>query len=292
MTKKILLWPGVAPGSEKIAFNEHVEDRSSDPYIKDRAVTQIKSPSLEVYLPKKSNGASMLVAPGGSLARVVIDKEGADIAEWLNTLGITVFVLTYRLPSEGHDNRQYVPLQDAQRAMRLIRSRAHEFNLDPEKTGAMGFSAGGYVISHLGTCFNQQVYSPVDDADKCSARPDCMVLMYPVISMEQNVGHVQSRISLLGDNPDKEDIDAFSTDKIVNSHTPKTFLCHASDDASVWPENSIRFYQSLQRSGVDAELHLYMQGNHGFGIRFTKGLPVAAWTDQCRAWMTAIGFIE
>jgi acetyl esterase/lipase len=292
MTRKILLWPGTAPGSEKISFSELVEDRSSDPNIRDRAVSQIVSPSLEMYSPEKPNGASMLVAPGGSFARIVIDKEGADIAKWLNTLGITVFVLTYRLPREGHDNGRYVPLQDAQRAMRLIRHHANELNLNPDRIGSMGFSAGGYVISHLGTSCNQQVYYPVDEADRCSAKPDCMVLMYPVITMDMLFGHAQSRLSLIGNSSDKETIDAFSTDKMVHSNTPKTFLCHAGDDTAVLPENSLRFYQSLQRFGVSAELHMYMQGNHGFAIRNTEGLPVADWTNQCRIWMAAIGFID
>lgn len=289
--QEIPLWPEAAPGSESVRLNETITDRSSDPERPDRVVTGVARPSLTVHLPAKPNGAALIVASGGGYQREVIDKEGSEIADWFVPRGVTVFLLKYRLPSEGHVRAAEVPLQDGQRAVRLVRQRARGWNLDPSRIALMGFSAAGHLASAVATEFERKVYEPVDEADQLEARPDAVILLYPVISMENGVTHSGSRRALLGPRPTAAGIAAHSTDRHVTPKTPPTLIISASDDASVSPEHGIRFYRALQRAGVPAELHIYMQGGHGFGIRKTQGLPVAGWPEIAWTWLGAVGMI-
>lgn len=285
--QEIRLWEGAAPGSEKLALNEVVTERSKDPALHDRAYTAIQNPTLTAYLPAKANGTVLLIMPGGAYARVVTDKEGADIARAVNARGVTAFVLKYRLPGEGHADRQNVPLQDAQRAMRVIRANAGEWKLDTARVGAIGMSAGGSLAATLGTQYAKASYAPRDAADRLSARPDFLGLLYPVVSMTDALTHAQSRELLLGSaTPSAALIAEFSAEQHVSKDTPPTFLACANDDGSVPPENSVAFYRALRAAGVPAELHVFRVSGHGFGIRGAKE-AAAEWPNLFMAWMGA-----
>lgn len=286
--QEIQLWPDAAPGSEKITTQAYITERSKNPYNPDRIIQGVVKPNLVAFLPEKPNGTVLITAPGGAYLREVLDKEAVEIARLYAQSGITVFVLTYRLPAEGHENGRDVTLQDAQRAVRLVRANAKEWGLDPARIGFMGFSAAGHMASLLGAKFDSTVYKPIDAADKLSARPDYLMLLYPVVSMEAGVSHPDTRKALLGPNPDKAAEDAYSADKHVTKASPPTILILADDDVDVPQENSIRYYQALKRAGVPAELHIFAQGKHGFSVKFTKGLPVAVWPETGLAWIKAM----
>lgn len=285
--QEVRLWDGPAPGSEKLSFSEVMTERSKDPSVLDRAYTQILNPTITAFVPGRPNGTALLIMPGGAYARVTFDKEGVDIARVLNAKGITAFVLKYRLPGDGHANREEVPLQDAQRAMRLIRSHAQEWHLDASRIGAMGMSAGGNLAANLGTQFDRGTYTPRDAADRLSARPDFLALLYPVISMTDELTHAQSRKLLLGsDHPSPELIQGFSAEQHVTHETPPTFLACANDDASVSPENSVAFYTALHEAGVPAEFHVFLHSGHGFGIRKAVG-SAKQWPELFITWLGA-----
>jgi acetyl esterase/lipase len=286
--REMNIWPGAAPGSETLDLELKVDDRSEDPSIHNRAISQIQTPKLEVFTPEHPNGTAVLICPGGAYKYLAYDHEGPSIAKRLNEDGVTAFVLTYRLPAEGHKNANLVPLQDAQRAMRLIRFHAEQWGLNPEKLGIMGFSAGGHLASTLGTYYNLGAYNAVDEVDKTNARPDFMILIYPVISMENGVTHQGSRENLLGKEPPYSLVKQHSNELWVDENTPPTFIALASDDRAVVPENSIRFFQSLLRAGVPVELHSFEKGGHGFGILLTEG-PNTQWPTLLSNWMKARG---
>jgi len=287
----IPLWPDTAPGSGRLALNETITDRSSDSSRPDRIVTGITQPTLTLYAAPHPNGAALIVASGGGYVREVLDKEGSEVARWFAPRGVSVFLLKYRLPGEGHDDGKDAPLQDAQRAVRLLRSKAPHLGIDPTRIGVMGFSAGGHLAASLGARFGDKVYETMDEIDSASARPDYLILLYPVISMENPMAHGSSRRALLGENPSPDLISAYSADKRVGPFAPPTLLILADDDQSVPPENSLLYYQALHRAGVPAELHIYQQGKHGFGLRGTAGLPVAEWPEVAWRWMAAVGMV-
>ena len=289
--EEIALWPGTAPGSEGATAKQEVVERSKDPAVKDRAVFGVVRPTIEVWKPRNPNGTAVIVLPGGAYQRVVVDKEGMEMGHRLTGDGLTVFVLTYRLPGGGHAQPSDVALQDAQRAVRLVRKNAEAWGLRPDRIGVMGFSAGGHVAASLGTRFDRGVYKPVDDADALSARPDFLALIYPVISMEAGVTHADSRKELIGASPSEDRIAEYSLERAVRPDMPPTFLLHADDDSQVPVENSLRFYRALKANRVPAGLHVYRKGEHGFGLRFTKGLPVAGWPDLYVAWVRNLGMM-
>jgi len=200
-------------------------------------------------------------------------------------------LLLYRLPGEGHAQRADVPLQDAQRAVRLVRGRAADFALDARRIGFLGFSAGGHVAASVATRFEARVYAPVDALDASSARPDFSILLYPVISMDPSIAHAGSRQALLGDTPSAADVARHSLENAVTAATPPTLLVHASDDSAVLPDNSVRYYSALQRHGVPADLHVFARGQHGFGIRLAQGLPIGNWPELAWSWLVAGGFV-
>lgn len=285
--QEIRLWKAAAPGSEKTVLTETVTERSKDQAVRDRAYTGIQNPTMTAFVPAHPNGTALLIMPGGAYARITFDKEGVDTARAMNAKGITAFVLKYRLPGEGHAGRQNVPLQDAQRAMRLIRANATEWKIDAAKIGAIGMSAGGHLAATLATQFNKTTYTAQDAADKLSARPDFLGLLYPVISMTDRLTHAQSRELLLGSSqPSAALIGEFSAEQHVSKSTPPTFLACANDDKSVPPENSVAFYRALRAAGVPAEIHVFRASGHGFGIRGAVG-SAAEWPDLFVAWMGA-----
>lgn len=287
--EKIYLWPGrTAPGSADFDQTQAITERSKDPAVPDRIITGVSQPYLVVYRPKRSNGIALLVTPGGGYERIVLDKEGTVLAPpFADEGGVTLFVLRYRLPDAGHAEGANAPLADTQRAMRLLRSRAAEWGIDPQRIGVMGFSAGGHAAASLGTRFDESTYTPVDAYDQTSARPDFMALIYPVIDMGEHA-HPGSRARLFSALSAPADIAAYSLQNRVTAATPPTFLLHASDDEVVTVENSLLFFDALRRARVPAELHVYPNGGHGFGIRGTRGLPVAEWPRLALTWMSSL----
>jgi acetyl esterase/lipase len=252
-------------------------------------ISKVQEPTVEVYLPAKSNanGKAVLIFPGGGYGILAYDWEGTDIAKFLNGKGIAGIVVKYRLPSsKSQTDKHNVPLIDAQRALRLVRSMAEEFHVDPAKIGILGFSAGGHLASTLGTHFDEKVYEPVDAIDQQSARPDFMALGYPVISFG-DVTHSGSKKSLIGENPNAEMVDHFSNEKQVSENTPPTFLIHATDDTAVPVENSLLFYQALKDKGVSATMHIYPKGGHGFSLA-RKNPHLMGWTERMFEWIQSL----
>ncbi|KIQ19807.1 1,4-beta-xylanase [Flavobacterium sp. MEB061] len=253
-----------------------------------QSTSQVSIPTLSVFLPKgiKQNQTAVVIFPGGGYTHLAIDKEGTKVAEWFNAQGIVAFVLKYRLPNNLiMTNKTVGPLQDAQEAIRVIRLNAAVWNIDPNKIGVMGFSAGGHLASTLSTHYDDRVY---ETSSKISARPDFSLLIYPVISMENDITHKGSQISLLGENASQQDIDTFSNEKRVTAQTPPAFLIHATDDNVVLPENSINYYLALKKNGVTAELHLYEKGGHGFGLGVNDTSKF--WTKACEEWLKSNGY--
>jgi endo-1,4-beta-xylanase len=250
------LYPGAAPGSEGIHDEEVWVERGKG--IVDRSVASVHQPTLTAYLPvaEKHTGVGIIVAPGGGYTHLAIDKEGHDIAKWLNTLGLAAFVLKYRLPrTEGHQYTIETAVADAKRAMRLVRGRAGEWRVDSSRIGMMGFSAGGNLAARIGMDFDKGQAGAADPIERQSSRPDFLVLGYPSIPQ----------------------------DLTVTAETPPTFLVHADDDR-LSAENSVRFYLALKKAGVSAELHIYSKGGHGFGI-LNRDVPLSAWPVRLEQWL-------
>lgn len=283
------LWPRGAPGMPAGSLIETVDERSTDSLVTDRAVFGITRPRMAVFRPDRPNGAAVLLAPGGGYRWVVVDKEGYEMARWLAARGFTAFVLFYRLPGEGWAAGPDVALSDAQRAVRLVRHRARDFAIDPQRVAAMGFSAGGHVCADLGTRFAAQAYRPVDAADELSARPVCAAPIYPVVSMDPAIAHPGSRGLLLGPHPTAALEAAHSPDRTVPADAPPFFLLHAEDDDVVPAENTIRLRAALKERGIPVETHLFANGGHGFGLRRAVGKPVEAWPELWRAWARTAG---
>lgn len=290
-TELVKLWPGRPPGALAVLPREQVVDRVKTSGFQDRIVTGVGEPLMTVFRPAKPNGAACLIAPGGGYIRVVIDKEGFEIARRLAEAGVTSFVLRYRLPAEGWATPADVPLQDAQRAIRLIRAGADRYRIDPERVAALGCSAGGHVAASLATGYARHTYDPVDAADRLPARPDLSALLYPVIDMAPTFAHTGSRASLLGPRPGSEMEAAYSPHRQVTTDTPPTFLVHAADDTSVPVENSLNHLAALRAARVPAEAHIFEEGGHGFGIYLARGKPAHAWPDLFLAWAGRRGWL-
>jgi acetyl esterase/lipase len=280
------LWPGAAPGSAKLTITEKITERSTDPAKHDRIYTQIVQPTLEVCRPANPNGAAVIVAPGGGYQRVVIDKEGRDTAAWLNSIGVTAFVLKYRLPDEGHEHGRDVPLQDAQRAVRIVRSHAAAWGLDAARIGFLGYSAGGHLAASVAFFADRIVYAPVDAADALSARPDFIILGYAA------AGNKGPRPATLdGLTPRQQLMWEYRIEATPGAKYPPAFLLQADDDPAVNPLDAVAIYTALKQAGTPAELHLFRRGGHGFGIRDAKG-PIARWPALCADWLKEIGVLR
>jgi len=283
------LWPSGAPGAPATLPVEAVNERSTDPQLTDRALVGINRPRMAVFRPSFPNGAAVLVTPGGGYRWVVIDKEGYELGHWLSARGFTVFVLFYRLPGDWWAAGPDVALSDAQRAMRLIRHRARDYGIDPERVAAMGFSAGGHVAADLGTRFAASTYAPVDAADGLSARPFALAAIYPVVSMTAPVAHAGSREQLIGSDAPAALEQAHSPHLNVPGNAPPFFILHAEDDDAVPVENALLLRAGLRARGVPVETHLFTHGGHGFGLRKVLGKPAGAWPELFLAWARAAG---
>lgn len=256
----IMLWPQGTPSG---GFAPRPLPMGDAPPV---FIHNVEMPYLRVFRPARSHGRALLVMPGGGYIFVSIDNEGVDVAREMTARGYTVFVLVYRLPGEGWTDRADVPLQDAQRAMRIVRARASEHGFDPAHVSAVGFSAGGHLAATLATDFAQPVYAPRDAIDRLDARPFAMGLIYPVISMSWPVTHAESRQRLLGTDPDAALVARRSPAAHVGPETPPVFLTHALDDPAVPPENSLEMMAAMRTARRPVAAHFFEEGGHGFGL--------------------------
>ena len=272
------LWPRGVPGAAD--FRPSPPPENWPPVF----LRNTASPTLHVFPAPQPSGSALLVIPGGGYEFVSIANEGVDVAARMNPLGHTVFVLNYRLPAEGWLHGPDVPLQDAQRAMRVIRSAAARYRIDPERLTVVGFSAGGHIAASLATGFAEAVYAPSDDADRLDARPDAAVLIYPVITMTRPFAHEGSRGFLLGKAPSDQLVAARSPELHVGAATPPTFLVHAIDDPAVPVENSLMMMAAMRQARRPVEAHFFQEGGHAFGTGFT-GSPTQEWIPLMDLWL-------
>lgn len=280
----IPLWPGKPPGAPASLPVRKVEQRSNDAAFDDRWITGIASPSLEVRRPAYADGSAVILIPGGGYGFLALDNEGEEQARWLTERGVTCFILLYRLPREGWANRATVPLQDAQRAVRLVRARAGEFSIDPKRVAVLGFSAGGHLAGSLATRFDEVVYAPVDSADQLPARPDLAGMIYPVVSLSAPFTHAGSRDNLLGEGASEAQRRTGSVETRVTGRTPPVFLTASSDDGLVPIGNSLALYNAMLSQQRPAEFHGFDKGGHGFGARLPDSIPAHVWPDLFHAY--------
>ena len=286
--KEIALWTDGVPGS--MQNDTYKESVTYDALEVVRGVSKVSQPTLTPFLADDSiaNGTAVIICPGGGYTHLAINKEGYKVAKWLNTLGISAFVLKYRMPTdETMTDKTVGPLQDAQEAMRMVRKNAKRYNVDASKIGILGFSAGGHLASTLSTHFNDKVY---EHDTSISARPDFSVLVYPVISMKDGVTHAGSKRNLLGENPSEERINQYSNALQIHNTTPLTFLVHATDDTVVPVENSLEYYNTLKQYDVPAELHIYENGGHGFGLGVSG--TNTNWSNDLKQWFLAHDLVK
>jgi acetyl esterase/lipase len=268
----LFLWPDGAPGAKGTADGDR--------------------PEISVYLAagEKNTRAGVVVCPGGGYGHLAVDHEGKQIAEWFNSIGVSAFVLKYRHRASGAGYGHPAPLDDAQRAIRLVRSKAADWKVDAKRIGIMGFSAGGHLASTAATHFDDGKADAKDPIDKQGCRPDFAILCYAVITFDDAHTHQGSKKNLLGADPDKKLVESLSNEKQVTEKTPPTFLWSTGDDAAVPVENSVLFYLACRKAKVPAELHVYEHGPHGVGL--AKDLPgVSVWSEQLAAWLKHRGVL-
>ena len=282
----LTLWPDGIPGF--IVNDSYVEKATVTNGINTR-FEKVTSPALFPYLPPKESatGTAVLICPGGGYGGLAFNHEGHAVAQWLNENGIAGIILKYRLPSDLiMKDKSVGPLQDAQEAIRIIRRNASKWNIDPNKIGVIGFSAGGHLASTLSTHYSEKVYEPKDTV---SAKPNFSLLIYPVITMDSSFTHMGSRRNLVGTRPSAEDIKRFSNELQVNEKTPPAFMVHSADDKAVPIKNSIVYYEQLVKYGIPSELHIFQKGGHGYGLAGGKETQ-SSWPDLCIKWLKASGF--
>lgn len=283
---QIPLWNNI-PNS--IQNKEYKEELKLDKNGERIGIKKVTTPTIIPYLTDNQSDKkpAVIICPGGGYSALAFDKEGILIAKYFNSIGVSAFVLKYRLPSAKiMQNKTIAPLQDAQEAIRLVRRNAQKWNIDATKIGVIGFSAGGHLASTVSTHYNDIVY----ESDTTSARPDFSILIYPVISMENGITHNGSKINLIGKNPSQELITKYSNEKSIDANTPPTFLIHATDDLVVPVENSIQYYLALKKNRVPVEMHIYENGGHGFGLG-TNGTHLY-WPESLKKWLTVNKLID
>lgn len=269
------VWPGKAPGEMKPLDPEKVlESKPGEKQVK--RITNVSVPTLTVFRPakEKDTGAAVIICPGGGYNILAWDLEGEEVAAWLNSIGVTGIVLKYRVPRRSDQPRDQpapLALQDAQRAVSLVRSKASEWQIDPKRIGILGFSAGGNLSARTCIHFEKRSYEPVDEVDKVSARPDFAILIYPAYLTNKEGTALVPEIQ-------------------VTDRTPPMFFAHAGDDPVI-AENSVQLYLALKRAKVPAELHLYAKGGHGFGLR-PSAQPCSTWPARCEAWLHTQGWLK
>ena len=289
------LWPDGLPGGQSVQLEEQWTERPIEEGANvdlDRAVKDISTPTLTVYFPSKPNElrTSVVILPGGGFSHLAIDKEGHDIARWLNTHGIAGIVVKYRVAhSESNFHVYNASVPDSLRAIRLVRHHADDWNLDTSKVGVMGFSAGGYLTAAAGTLYDEGNTTVSDPVERMSCRPDFIAPIYPLIELDERLATNEAfKVRMFGTDATPDRIHQFSPLKHVSSSVPPTFLVHAHDD-NLSSQNSARFYLALLEAGVSSELHVYSKGGHGYGMR-QRGLPVSSWRERFLDWMQLHGF--
>ncbi len=285
----IPLWPSGVPGDVPDGLKETIVARDNPFNLVDRAALDVTDPSLSVFRAAKPDGSAILIIPGGGYRWVVIDKEGFECARHFSDRGATVYVLRYRLPHQGWAAGRDAPLQDAQRAMRIIRSRSGSDAIDPSRVMVMGFSAGGHLAGWLAMRFDQSTLTEQDTANAVSARPDAAALIYPVVTMARPFAHEGSRRNLVGEAPAAGIETVYSLESNVRPDMPPVFLMHAADDAAVPVENALMLHAALRSAGCAVALHIFETGGHGFGLRGIQNTPLAAWPSLLREWGKAKG---
>lgn len=268
--KTELLWPDGAPGA--------------------LGTGEVDKPAVTLYQPNRSQatGTLVVICPGGGYQNLAMDHEGHQVARWFTAHGIAAAIVKYRL---GPRYRHPAPLQDVLRAIRVVRSRAAELNVKPDRIGVMGFSAGGHLASSAATLFDLADAKAKDGLDAVSSRPDFAILGYPVIVFGADVTHKGSQRNLIGDAPPADLVTRLSTDRQVTAQTPPTFLFHTSEDTGVPPQNSVAFYLALKNAGVPAELHIYEKGRHGVGLA-PEDRELSTWPDRMLGWMRGRGLLN
>lgn len=280
------LWDGKIPGAKSNDKFKQVVDTAAG-WVEKFTIT---TPCLYYYPAPEATatGTAVIICPGGGYWGLAVKHEGEQVAKWLNSFGVTAFVLKYRLPDDSiMENKSIGPMQDGQRAIRLVRSHAKEWGINPTKIGIMGFSAGGHLASTLSTHYNEKVY---ESDDTTSARPDFSLLIYPVITMEALLTHEGSRYNLIGGNPSPELVKHFSNELQVNTETPPAFMVHSMNDQGVNVQNSINYALTMHRSNVSCELHLYPTGEHGYGLGKSTDTE-STWPEACRKWFESRGLL-
>ena len=275
------LYKGAIPNSKYTGAQEKVEKKDII------VISNVQTPDIAVYLPSKrfATGQAVIICPGGGYWILAYDIEGTDIAKYLNSIGVAAIVLKYRLPTYGNCIEPHkAPLMDAQRAMRLVRNNAKDWNIDPLKIGIMGFSAGGHLAATLGTHFDYGNKTATDSVERQSCRPDFMILMYAVISLVDSSAHPGSSDALLGKNPGNDLLAYYSNELQVRDDTPPAFFAHADDDTGVPTENALLMYKALRKKNIPAELHILSEGGHGFGLGINNE-HIASWTYSLKLWL-------
>ncbi len=280
------LWPkGGMPGGPPPTVTETIDDQWDTSGLRYRVAAHVTRPTLSYFAAAKPTGAAVLLIPGGGYARVGIDREGYECARWFNAHGIAAFVLRYRLPVDRWSGGAVVALQDAQRAMRLIRSgNAERWKVDVKRVTVMGGSAGGHLAGCLCVKVYDRTYAVVDAADHLLTRPDGAILLYPVVSMKPG-GHAGSRLALLGPDPTPAAVADWSLDGTLPGVTPPIFLAHALHDRVVSVDQSLALFASVRASGGAIDMHLFEEGAHGLGLRGDPALPLSRWPEMALHWM-------
>ncbi|MDP5279470.1 alpha/beta hydrolase [Sphingomonas sp. DG1-23] len=285
--ERIALWPGTPPGGEGLAIRDETVPRSPKP--DDIAWPHVGTPAMTVARATRPNGAAVLLIPGGGYARVAVGRGPSNLARRFAAQGVTAFELLYRLPHDGWRAGPAAPVQDAQRAIRLIRAGAAAWRIDPARVAAIGFSAGGHLVGQLGARADSAIYDPIDAADGLPARPRAIGMFFPVVSMLPPVAHGQSRRELLGQNPGEALANAWSLERNVPATMPPTFVCHAADDRTVPAANSLAMFSALQAVGIPSELMIGEKGGHGPPLIGADGKP-HIWLDLFAAFAARHGW--